>query len=462
MATERPPKPPRLVVRVAWAGALSAALGGALASIVSGSTAWIWVERGEDRELLRVTQELADELEEELEEPEDDDSPEERRHFAEVHGPRTLANLLLHELEDVRLRDPRAAVREGNRIVAGDGALPDLPPGKCVNVALPEALRVCSSAFGGRRLTLAKSAAGEVERRRTFLGSVLLGAISAALLGGFGSLFVASWALGPFDDLRKKIRAVRPERPRPEELAAAAPYVELEELRQAVVELVERLASELTRAQSFASQAAHELRTPLAALHAEVELMVEARPELAELADVRKKLSDLTKLVERLLALATPGTDVHKTGRAVDLGDTLHDVLRDLGARAARVEARSMDDSLVRGDEQLLHSLLFNAIDNALKFSTDADDARVLVEVSLRGEHVVVKIEDHGIGMSEAERQRAFLAFYRSPAVRAAGIEGHGIGVALMRHVAQAHGGQLRYLPATSGTVLEVELPRFA
>jgi len=460
----KPQRLPRLVARVAWAGGLAAALGGLLASSVGGIAASVWVEHGENRELLRVTSKLADELDEELHEEPDDDSEDEQRHFSLVHGARTLQNILAHELEEVSLRRPRAAIRDGHGLFVGDHGLPDVAPGECVRVAEPEPLRVCGAGFEDKRLALAKSIAGERDRRAGFIGAAVLGALAATLFGGLSSWFIASWALGPLDAMRERVRAVRPEAPRPDTLETPTRYLETEELRRAVADLVAQLAAALDRARAFAAQAAHELRTPLAMLEGEVELLCERQPEQVEWRAVQRQLRNLSELVQRLLTLATPGTDLQHSGRAVDLGDVLESVLARLGGdQRRRVDVSMMEDPVVRGDEPLLRTLLDNALSNALKFSTRSRDDRVSVEVFEQGLDwdIVVHVIDYGIGMSDSEREQASIAFYRSPAVRASGVEGHGIGVALMQHVVQAHGGSLRFLPTVRGTVLEIVLPRF-
>src|SRR5690606_12149119 len=112
-----------------------------------------------------------------------------------------------------------------------------------------------------------------------------------------------------------------------------------------------------------------------------------------------------------------------------------------LGDARARVRISGIDDAIVRGDESLLRSMFKNAVDNALKFSAAASDPNVDVKIFERGSHLVVEIVDRGVGMTRQEQERAFTAFYRSPSARAAGIDGYGVGLALIAHVVAAHGG---------------------
>src|SRR5690606_8633760 len=115
----------------------------------------------------------------------------------------------------------------------------------------------------------------------------LIGGLIGAMLGGLASWRTARWALAPLIDLRDRVRQIDPDAPSAEPLAPGSEHAEIEELRRAIASLVERLAVSLRHAQQFASQAAHELRTPLAVLAGELELLAETsetdRPTLERL-----------------------------------------------------------------------------------------------------------------------------------------------------------------------------------
>lgn len=272
---------------------------------------------------------------------------------------------------------------------------------------------------------------------------------------------VARWALSPLEHLLRQVRGIRPDNVREPTSTERETHLEIEELRLAVADLVERLGNALNHAQAFASQAAHELRTPLTTLCGEVELLLEQQPESRELRALSQRLSTLTQLVERLLMLATPGTALHRLGRAVDLNDLIAWLLARLGPDAHRVQVTSLDDAIVRGDEELLRSLLKNAVDNALKFSANSDRNDVGIAITCSDTLLFVRVTDHGPGMSASERGSAFTAFYRTPSARASGVQGNGIGLALIAHVATAHGGHARFVDVSEGTSLQIELPRF-
>ena len=105
------------------------------------------------------------------------------------------------------------------------------------------------------------------------------------------------------------------------------------------------------------------------------------------------------------------------------------------------------DDVLVRGDGTLLRALVSNALDNALKFSR----GNVVVSASHDAHACVVSVVDDGPGIPDEERARVFGAFYRTAASRASGAMGHGVGLALIAHVAAAHGGTAEFMPTTAG-----------
>jgi signal transduction histidine kinase len=113
------------------------------------------------------------------------------------------------------------------------------------------------------------------------------------------------------------------------------------------------------------------------------------------------------------------------------------------------------DDLFIRGDEELLRVLLNNALANALKFSA----AEVKVYARRAQSKVWIEVNDHGPGVPLAERAHVFSPFYRTKAALAGGVPGHGIGLALIAHVARIHSGEARFLEVDEGSRLQIELP---
>jgi len=459
-----------LAGRVALASALAAALGGSVAALSTGITARELVSKHEKKNLKAVARELSDELLEELDElrtgEDDDDEPDERLERAQLQRlaqqpdgeQRVLARLLAHELEDVKLPGARAVVRAAQDVVAGDPRLPHPARGDCdLTVYQGTSLRACTVPLGERTLTLVVSADAERDRSALIGQALWVGLLAGALLGGLLSYFVSRWALSPLMALRDRVRALPVEDAEPARLGAVAAQVEVEELRSAIAQLVERLGAALKQAQSFAAEAAHELRTPLTTIGGELELLAEANAwDPAALARVRAQVSALTELVQRLLVLALPMRVDAASAEVVDLSDVLRSAEQAFSAeQRARLIVQLADDVIVRGDSALLRALLVNALGNALKFSTD----QVQVQIATLADHATIDVIDSGPGIAASERELVFMPFYRSAAARAGGASGHGIGLALIARVAWLHNGQVQLLDRTRGTHLSVTLP---
>lgn len=446
----------KLAWQVVGAGAIAAALGGAMAAWVSGTTARSMVERNENEQLLRVAAELGDEIEEEIAEPLSDDSEEEQRHFKEAHGERTLPNIITHELEELRFPDPRAVVRYAGRAEQGTPGLPRPRVGECL-VERSAGLRACAVHLSDDGvLTLAISTEQASSRDELFRVGIVVGAAVGGILGGLASFFLGRWILLPLGDLRRRVRLVQPEQPSQDVLQGGPYPEELEELRRAIADLVARLNEALLQAQSFATHAAHELRTPLTALAGELELLIESAEDPAELLRMKAQLDRLTTLIQRLLVLASSANSMERSGQTIDCGELAHAIVDELVPSArARVVLEIEEELFVRGDEELLRVLLNNALGNALKFS----GAEVTLRARRRGERAWLEIEDRGPGIAPEERGRVFSPFYRAQTARGAGVPGHGIGLALIAHVARIHSGEATFVDVATGSRLLVDLP---
>ncbi len=462
----------RLARRVALASALAAALGGAAAALASGTAAVRLLAAHDDETLRTAAVDLVDEVREEVEEEWEDQRQSvggalHGRSFAVATdegalGGTVYSRALLDELEDVEnLPGVRARLDgAGGGYLAGDDDLPHLRPGTCEDTLIHGApLRACTVPAGAGSMTLAMASGAAEVREGLLAWSVLVGVLIGALLGGLVSHRASVWALRPLLALSARVRDVRPADPRPEVLGPPLDHVELEEVRASVWQLVIQLGEALASARGFAAQAAHELRTPLASLVGELELLAEtASPQdAAAISATRRRVAELVSLVQRLLILAQPDAIALAQADAVDLGDVLDAARESLTPeRRERLRATVQEDVLVRGDAALLTALLTNALDNALKFSADA----VQVEVRTDGAVACIDVIDQGMGIPPEEQERVFEPFYRTRSARQSTTLGHGVGLALIAHVARAHSGSVSLTSAQgTGTRLTVQLP---
>ncbi|MCA9574814.1 MAG: HAMP domain-containing histidine kinase [Sandaracinaceae bacterium] len=441
-------------------------MGGAAAAVAAGTSADRLLAAHDDETLRLAAVDLLDEVREEVEE-EWDDHPTLAitRSFGAAEDDATARSVydraLLDEWDEVEhLPAAHARLDGAGGYLAGDRELAAVPPGTCDDAVIAgSSLRACGVGSGAARLTLAM-ASGAADARKALLGwSVLVGVLIGASLGGAASYRASVWALAPLRALAEQVRQVDTANPRPEVLGGALIHAELEDVRASVANLVMQLGEALSTAQGFAALAAHELRTPLASLVGELELLSEASsPDATASIDVaRRRVADLVGLVQRLLILAQPDSVANDEADAVDLGDVLEATLATLAPnQRERVRATADDDVLVRGDSALLVSLLSNAVENALRFSHDD----VAVRIACDGDDVTLAVEDRGPGIPAGERERVFEPFYRSRAARQSATLGHGVGLALIAHVARAHGGSTSLGSASPmGTVLVARLP---
>jgi signal transduction histidine kinase len=214
---------------------------------------------------------------------------------------------------------------------------------------------------------------------------------------------------------------------------------------------------ELVNAQrEMLATASHELRSPLARMRMALELLKrEDRPELRE--QLEKDISELDDLVgEILLATRMQAIDRLERDEQIDLVALLTEEARHYDTPVS-IAAETREPVRVRGDSRLLRRLIRNLLDNARRHSGGA-----AVEASVerdRDGSIVLYVDDRGPGVAESERERIFEPFYRSPGARETG-EGFGLGLSLVKQIAQRHGGQVRCIAREGGgTRFEVTFP---
>jgi len=233
------------------------------------------------------------------------------------------------------------------------------------------------------------------------------------------------------------------------------------------VEQVERARTELERSNqvltAFAGQVAHDLRNPLSAVKMSLELLEDqmASPELDgdTLAYVASRANSgaerMQSLIDDLLAYARVGGQMKR--ERVDLAAVMEDVRSDLSVPLADTDLQVGDLPVVEGDPVQLRAVLQNLVANSAKFTPPGEQARIEVRGTGQGDVWRIEVVDHGLGVPEEDRERVF-----APLARAHDdVEGHGIGLATVRRIIDAHRGRIgiEETPGGGATVW-VELPR--
>jgi two-component system sensor histidine kinase TctE len=263
------------------------------------------------------------------------------------------------------------------------------------------------------------------------------------------------------EDLRPLGLAATPE------AAAASSSVpsEVAPLVRAIDQLLLRVAGDAAQQRHFIADAAHQLRTPLAALNAEAELaLLEPHPPAvhATLQNMHRSTRRLTRLADQLLTLARSDASVRARapGERFDLKRVAQDAAQDWVPRALTRGADlgfQLQSAMVTGHRHLVGELLANLLHNALEYAAidPARPARITVRTAAAGTQSVLEVEDNGPGLPVAERSKVLERFYRAPDSPGAG---SGLGLAIVADIARAHGASVDLLDADEGPGLKVRI----
>ncbi|MBS7781085.1 sensor histidine kinase [Acidovorax sp. CCYZU-2555] len=297
-----------------------------------------------------------------------------------------------------------------------------------------------------------------VEERLELLGDMAEN-LAWPALGLLALLGLVSWwqirrLLRPLEDMATRIGAQSPQDLSP--IAVPDPPRELQTILDALNALLARLGVALDSERRFTSDAAHELRTPLAALRMRVQL-IERELKLPghHLQQLRADLDRCTGLIESLLALARLEPQAEPLPRElVDLG-ALIDTLDPAPARAKEMQLeRALAVAELQATPALLASALRNLVDNAVRYGRAGGRVRI-ESTRLPGGGVRLAVRDDGPGVTPAERARLGERFFR---VLGTGQPGNGLGLSIVARIAALHGATLRFEEGLDGHGLGVVL----
>src|SRR5262245_2353833 len=239
---------------------------------------------------------------------------------------------------------------------------------------------------------------------------------------------------------------------------------EIQPLVSALNELLARLEAALEHERAFIADAAHELRSPLTALDLQLQTFESAADEQGRaraLAPLRAGVERATRLVGQMLSLAREQQGPRPAPGAVPLAPLAVAIVEEMLALADR---RRIDLGLgaaepvaVQGDPEALRTLLRNLVDNALRYTPEGGrvDVSVRRDAAAEGRAAMLEVVDTGPGIPERDRARVFDRFYRVPGTASTG---SGIGLALVRAIAQRHQGRVELATGPGGVGLAVRV----
>jgi two-component system phosphate regulon sensor histidine kinase PhoR len=255
------------------------------------------------------------------------------------------------------------------------------------------------------------------------------------------------------------------------QLSAVATKNELDQTTGAVVlfhDITQLKQTDEVR-RDFVANVSHELRTPLSILHGYIETLLDdpqtSPEESARMLEIMKRHSDrLGVLVSDLLSLAQlESTNPNLLLSEVRLSELFAGIIRDWGKKFAEKKV-SIDVGVapnmpvVRADETRLQEILYNLLDNALKYSSPG--GRIRLQAQRRDDDIALTVSDTGVGISEADLPRIFERFYRADKARSREMGGTGLGLSIVKHIAQMHGGHVEAESRLGqGTTIRVLLP---
>lgn len=228
-------------------------------------------------------------------------------------------------------------------------------------------------------------------------------------------------------------------------------------------ELLRRLDESLSSQRHFVSDAAHQLRTPIAALQAQVEAaLCEASPQAKNpLEGILRAAHRLSHLVEQMLALARAEPSLAQTQQNISLETLIQHVAENWLPLAINKKIDlgfELNPAHLQGNNLLLEELLANLLDNALRHTPAGGS--ITVRCGTDNENCWLTIDDSGKGLADAERTLVFERFYRPAASQS---DGSGLGLAIVRQIARQHNGQVFFEASDElgGARLRVNFPAY-
>lgn len=294
--------------------------------------------------------------------------------------------------------------------------------------------------------------------------SSLLFSILLSLLGGVITFFISGHALKPLCDFSKKIEEVQAQNLSDSRIEENK-FSELNQLSVSYNKMLERLSEAFKLQRQFTANAAHELRTPLAVMQLQIDLYnsskhpdndTSAQQTISMITEQTERLSKMVRTLLDMSELQTIARD-----EEIAISALVEEVLADLEPLAQEKGINLIekcDNVLLMGSDILIYRLVYNLVENAIKYNFSG--GTVTVTATQQNSQLHLTVEDTGNGIPEELKERIFEPFFRLDKSRSRELGGVGLGLALVREIVRVHNGSILVKNnANSGTTFEVIFP---
>ena len=285
---------------------------------------------------------------------------------------------------------------------------------------------------------------------------------AVTLLSGILAYFVSGRVLKPLRSFTSQVEQVQLNNLADMRIDEDA-ISEFRQLSRSFNQMLERLNNAFSAQRQFTGNAAHELRTPLALMQAQLELFSaehpDVRPETAEfLTLLREQTERLIQLTRTLLEMSNL-RQVARNER-IQLAPMIEEIFTDLAPLSDKlgVTLTAEGDGIMTGSDALIYRLIFNLTENAVKYNRPGGSVRV--SVTQEPEKLLLRVSDTGCGIPEEHQRSIFQPFFRVDKSRSREYGGAGLGLALVWEIAELHGGSVWVEESSEkGTTIAVGLP---
>lgn len=285
---------------------------------------------------------------------------------------------------------------------------------------------------------------------------------AVTLIGGVLAYFVSGRALKPLRTFAAQVEKVQPNNLTDMKITEEV----LPEFRQFSISfngMLDRLDEGFTAQRQFTGNAAHELRTPLALMQAQLELFSAEHPDvLPETADFLRLLREQTERMSQMTKTLLEMSELRMVpcNDRIEIAPMVEEIFADLSPLADRngIALECDGNGVMTGSDTLIYRLLFNLTENAIRYNRQ--NGTVRVKTAEEGKALVIRISDTGYGIPEQYRESIFQPFFRVDKSRSREYGGVGLGLSLVWEIAALHSGEVRVEESSEvGTTIVATFP---